>query len=107
MAYDDDSKFDFEKFESIAVVLERYLNAPENITVTKLLALTQAAHDLTAGQEREPGLSSLATGLRERGLSAVPFDTVARVMDAVGALDRSQDVLASVSLRDVERIVAR
>lgn len=109
MAYDDESSlWDFRDLESLAAILERYLNAPENITVIRLLALTRATHELTGGQEAERvGLSELAAGLREKGLAGVPFDTVARVMEAVSKVDAEEDVLAHVSLRDLQRIVTR
>jgi hypothetical protein len=106
MAYDDDDKLNFRDFEDWAVLIERFLSAPENLTVIRLLALTQAVHTISSG--RDPGkvsMQELAHGLRQRGLANVPFDTVVRLTEAVGRIPAEKDALAEVTLRDVQRIV--
>jgi hypothetical protein len=109
MAYDDDDgSYRFRDFEDLAALLERYLAAPENLTVIRLIALTQAVHRISGGRSPERlDAQELARGLRERGLSTVPFDTVVKVADFVSRVDAKEDVLARVTLRDVQRIVAR
>jgi hypothetical protein len=107
MAYDDDgSKLHFRDFEDFAIVLERFLAAPENLTAVRVIALTQAIHVITAG--RSPGhvgLEELAYGLRQRGLGNVPFDTVIRIAEVVGQIHAEKDALAHVTLRDLQRIL--
>ena len=109
MAYDDDgSRFNFQDLEDIAILLERYLSAPENLTAARLIALTQAVHVLNGNAHGvQPGMKDLAAGLRERGLANVPFDTVIRVFEHVSTFKREDDALARVTLRDVKRIISR
>lgn len=109
MAYDDDgSRFNFQDLEDIAILLERYLSAPENLTAARLIALTQAVHVMNGhGEGGQTGMKQLAAGLRERGLANVPFDTVIRVFDLVSTFKREEDALGRVTLRDVKRIISR
>lgn len=108
MAYDDESSlFGFDEFINAATVLERF----QNVTVTRLMALTRVVHQIAprqaAGPPQSVGLPELATRLREAGLGGVPFDTVVRLLDVVSKIDPQEDVLAHVTLRDIQRIVAR
>jgi hypothetical protein len=107
MAYDDDNgKLGFHDFEDFAVLIERYLAAPENLSVIRILALTRAIHKIAAGRAAEKiGLHELAGGLRERGLATVPFDTVIRLAQVIGKISYEEDVLARVTLRDLQRVV--
>lgn len=109
MAYDDDgSRFNFTNLEDFAILLERYLSAPENLSAARLLALTQAVHVLTGAQAGAPAdIKALAQGLRERGLHNIPFDTVTRMLEHVSKFDPNEDALARVTLRDVQRILSR
>lgn len=109
MAYDDDgSRFNFQDLEDIAILFERYLSAPENLTAARLIALTQAVHGLRGHPEGgQPGMKQLAAGLRERGLANVPFDTVIRVFDFVSPFKKEDDALARVTLRDVKHLISR
>jgi hypothetical protein len=107
MAYDDESSiFKFDEFISLAALFERYLMAPENITAMRLLALVRAVHRISS-EGRQAGLSQLAAGLREQGLGTVPFDTVVKVMEVVAKVPYKEDVLAHVTLRDVQRMTSR
>jgi hypothetical protein len=107
MAYDDDgSRFHFQDFEDLAVLLERFLSAPENLTGARILALTQSIHVILAGRTLEKvGMEEIAHGLRERGLATVPFDTVIRIAEVVTRIPAKDDALAHVTLRDLQRIL--
>jgi hypothetical protein len=107
MAYDDDSKFGFRDFEDFFTIFERYASSPENLSVVRVMQLVQAVHRIAGGRQVERlDTRELAQGLRERGLATVPFDTVVRVAEFVASVSPKDDVLAKVTLRDVQRIVS-
>jgi hypothetical protein len=109
MPYDEDlDNLRFRDFDDVATSMERFLAVPENVTVIRFLALVQAVHAILAG--RTPShvdMHELAHGLRQRGLAAFPFNTVLRVIEAVAGIEPATDVLSRVTLRDVQRILAR
>lgn len=109
MAYDDDgSRFNFQDLEDIAILLERFLSAPENLTAARLITLTQALHVLIgAHKDGHADIKALARGLRERGLANTPFETVTRMVELLGSFDPHEDALARVTLRDVQRVISR
>jgi hypothetical protein len=109
MPYDDDNgKYGFRDFEDLVALLERYMAAPENLTVSRLLGLVRALHKVTAGREaNQVGMDELAYGLRQQGLGSVPFETVIHTVEIVAPVEAGADVLERVSLRDVQRIMRR
>src|SRR5262249_24758796 len=108
MPYDDDgsSIMRFRDFEDLAILLERYLGVPENITASRLIALTRAVHTI-AGERKadEVSLDELAHGLRQRGLGTVPFETVVRVLEATDPIGAQEDPLEQITLRQVHGII--
>jgi hypothetical protein len=109
MPYDDDgSLLRFRDFEDLAIVLERYLLAPENLTVARVLPLTQAVHVIAAGRGPERlEFQALTHGLRLRGIATIPFDTVIRVVEVVSRIPAEKDALAHVTPRDLQRIIQK
>jgi hypothetical protein len=108
MAYDDDgSMLRFREFEDLAILLERYLSAPEHLTITRVLALTHTIHTIADGRSPEKmQMQELSHGLRQKGLSNIPFDTVVRIAEIVGRISKDEDPLAHVTLRDMQRMIS-
>ena len=109
MAYDDDgSRLRWHDFEDIAALLERYVSAPENLSVNQLAALTEAVHAVVAGRDTaQVPVTELAEQLRARGLGNVPFDVVAKLADAVSAVPAHADATEHVTLHQARRLLGR
>jgi hypothetical protein len=104
MAYDD-SVLGFHEAEMLAAVLTRL--ASEQLTVPRLLALTQAVHAISGNRSVDSiGLNELAVELAQRDLADTPFNTVVGVLEAAAPIGADEDVLAHITLRDVKTILS-
>lgn len=105
MAYDDDNgKRRFRDFEDLASLLERFLNAPANLTVTRVIELAETVHQVASGR-KAVSVADLTTELRQAGLANIPFETVSAVLDLVGELGKSEDVLSGITLGHLKGLV--
>jgi hypothetical protein len=104
MAYDDDSSFGrFRDLEDMATVLDRFLSTPENLTIGRLISLTDVLHRWRDKND----FQELAKLLKERGLAGVPFNTVIAIHEATSEIDADEDVLAHITLRQAQRFITR
>jgi hypothetical protein len=103
--YDDDGSLNFRDLEDLAVLVERYYSAAENMTIIQLAKLTSAVHGVTRGGGGDVTVARLSTQLRESGLGTVPFAVVAGVAEAVARVPGDADPTAHITLAQARALL--
>jgi hypothetical protein len=109
MAYDDDdSKFDWRDYVTIANILEQYVTQPGRLTIPQLAELVNTVHALSRGRgSGDVSIAEVSEALHQAGFGNVPIGVVDQVVRAAAELPPDVEAADRITLAQARRIIGR